>query len=121
MAKEQAASEGGGAATEDMSILDRIISEGNMAQDDAQAEHAKNLVGEFANQILSEEITVSSDSAAMINERIARIDELLSDQLNEIMHSPDFQELEGSWRGLSHLISNSETGARLKIRVLAAS
>ncbi|MGY8799731.1 MAG: type VI secretion system contractile sheath large subunit [Longimicrobiales bacterium] len=121
MAKEQAASEGGGAATEDMSILDRIISEGNMAQDDAQAEHAKNLVGEFANQILSEEITVSSDSAAMINERIARIDELLSDQLNEIMHSQDFQELEGSWRGLSHLISNSETGARLKIRVLAAS
>ena len=121
MAKKEAAAEGGGAATAELSLLDRIVSEGRMAQDEAQAEHAKHLVGEFATQILSEEITVSSDTVAMINARIARIDELLSAQLNEIMHHPDFQKLEASWRGLSYLVFNSETGTRLKIRVMAAS
>lgn len=34
------------------------------------------------------------------------------------MHHPDFQKLEGSWRGLSHLVMNSETGTQLKIKVL---
>ena len=120
MATEKEA-DGGGAATADMSLLDRIVHEGRMAQDESQAEHAKHLVGEFASQVLAEEITVSSDTVAMINARIARIDELLSDQLNEIMHHPDFQKLEASWRGLSYLVFNSETGTRLKIRVLAAS
>ena len=52
---------------------------------------------------------------------IAQIDHLLSLQLNEIMHHPEFQKLEGSWRGLKYLMDNSETGVGLKIRVLNAS
>jgi type VI secretion system protein ImpC len=119
--KKAESTDGGGAATAEMSLLDRIISEGRMAQDDAQAAHARHLVGEFASQVLSEEITVSADTVAMINARIARIDELLSAQLNEIMHDSDFRKLEASWRGLAYLVFNSETGTRLKIRVLAAS
>ena len=58
-----------------------------------EAEHPKNLAGEFDNQVLSEETAVSSDSAAMSNERIAQMDELLSDQLNEIMHRQDFKSV----------------------------
>jgi len=54
----------------------------------------------------------------MINARIAQIDHLLSIQLNEIMHHASFQKLEGSWRGLKHLMDHSETGTQLKIRVL---
>ncbi len=120
MATEQEAA-GGATALEDLSLIDRIVFEGRMARDDAQKDYAKNLVGELANQILAEEMTVSSDTVAMINARIARIDELLSAQLNEIMHNPEFQALEASWRGLHHLIMNSETGTRLKIRVMSAS
>jgi len=120
MAKQQAKDEGGAAATTELTLLDRIVSEGRMARDDAQVTYAKNLVGELASQILAQEMTVSSDTVAMINARIARIDELLSAQLNEIMHHDDFQRLEASWRGLTYLVMNSETGTRLKIRVLAA-
>lgn len=121
MAETKEAGGGGGAATADMSLLERIVYEGRMAQDDSQAAHAKHLVGEFASQILEDEMTVSADTVAMINARIARIDELLSAQLNEIMHTEEFQTLEGSWRGLAFLVFNSETGTRLKIRVLPAS
>lgn len=112
---------GGGVETAELSLIDRIVMEGRMARDEGQQAYAKNLVGELANQILAEEMTVSSDTVAMINARIARIDELLSAQLNEIMHTPDFQQLEGSWRGLNYLVMNSETGTRLKLRVMSAS
>jgi type VI secretion system protein ImpC len=42
----------------------------------------------------------------------------MSRQLAEIMHNADFQKLEGSWRGMHHLVMNSETSAQLKIRVM---
>ena len=63
-------------------------------------------------------MTVAKDAEMMINARIAQIDHLLSIQLNEIMHHPAFQKLEGSWRGLKHLMDHSETGVGLKIRVM---
>ena len=45
-------------------------------------------------------VTLARDTEAMINARIAQIDHLISLQLNEVMHHPEFQKLEGSWRGL---------------------
>jgi type VI secretion system protein ImpC len=60
--------------------------------------------------VLEGSITVARDTEAMINARIAQIDHLLSLQINEIMHHPDFQRLESSWRGLKYLMSQSETG-----------
>jgi len=57
----------------------------------------------------------------MINARIAQIDALISKQLNEILHNPDFQKLEASWRGLHYLVNQSETGTMLKVRVLNVS
>ncbi|HYY15192.1 MAG TPA: type VI secretion system contractile sheath large subunit, partial [Gammaproteobacteria bacterium] len=46
---------------------------------------------------------------------------LLSRQLNEIMHHPEFQKLEASWRGLHYLVQQSETSTMLKLRVLNVS
>jgi len=56
-----------------------------------------------------------------INAAIQAIDEVMSKQVAAIMHSEKFQKLEGSWRGLHHLINNSETGAGLKIRMFNVS
>jgi type VI secretion system protein ImpC len=41
--------------------------------------------------------------------------------LNEILHHPAFQKLEGSWRGIKYMMDQSETSAMLKIRVLNVS
>jgi type VI secretion system protein ImpC len=49
---------------------------------------------------------------------IAAIDKKLSDQINQILHQEEFQKLEGAWRGLNHLVSNTETDEMLKIRVM---
>jgi type VI secretion system protein ImpC len=103
------------------SLLEKIISQGKMARDPNQSGHARDLIAEFAAQVLDQSMTISRDTAAMINARIAQIDELISAQLNEVMHAPDFQKLEASWRGLSFLVMNTETSTRLKLRLLNAS
>jgi type VI secretion system protein ImpC len=103
---------------QERSLLDQIIQDGRLARDDSQREYARDLIGEFVKQIMAGAIVVSKDTEMMINSRIAQIDRLISTQLNEIMHHQDFQKLEGSWRGLSYLVDQSETGDRLKIRVM---
>lgn len=104
---------------QEVSLLDQILTEGKMARDDYQREQAKDMIGEFVNQVMSGELTMSKNMDVAINARIAEIDRLLSAQLNEIMHHQDFQKLEGSWRGLHHLVKNSLTGTMLKIRVMS--
>jgi type VI secretion system protein ImpC len=106
---------------QDSSLLDQIVEQGRFGQDVSARERGKDLVKEFVAQVLEGSMTIAKDAEMMINARIAQIDHLLSIQLNEIMHHPSFQKLEGSWRGLKYLMDNSETGVGLKIRVLNAS
>ncbi len=100
-------------------LLDQILTDGRMARDDYQKERAKDMIGEFVSQVMSGELTMSKNMDVAINSRIAEIDRLVSAQMNEIMHHEDFQKLEGSWRGLHHLIKNSLTGPMLKIKVMS--
>lgn len=53
-----------------------------------------------------------------IRQAIKQIDERMSRQLAEVMHHEQFQKLEGSWRGLNHLVMNTETSKQLKLRML---
>jgi len=105
-------------APEEGGLLDKILTEGRMGRDEFQKERAKDMIAEFVNQVMAGELTMSKNMDLAINSRIAEIDRLLSSQLNEIMHSEDFQKLEGSWRGLHQLVMNSETSPMLKIRVM---
>jgi type VI secretion system protein ImpC len=105
----------------DGSLLDQIVDQGRLGRDAETKARGKDLVKQFVAQVLEGSITVARDTEAMINARIAQIDHLLSLQINEIVHHPDFQRLEASWRGLKYLMSQSETGTGLKIKVLNVS
>jgi len=103
------------------SLLDKIIKQGKMARDTSQTAYAKDLIAEFVNQVLDQGMVVKADTVASIQQRIAQIDELLSKQVNAIMHAEDFQNVEASWRGLDFLVKNTETSTSLKLRVLNVS
>jgi len=118
---QQAAPQAAAAAATEKGLLDSIVEEGRLGKDDAAKERGKDLVKEFVAQVLEGQMTIAKDAEMMINARIAQIDHLLSIQLNEIIHNPAFQKLEGTWRGLKYLMDNSETGTGLKIRVLNVS
>jgi type VI secretion system protein ImpC len=101
--------------------LETLFLEGKLVRDESQKPFARDLVQEFVNQLVQQGNTVSKDAAAFLNQRIQQIDELISAQLNEFMHHPAFQKLEGSWRGLSYLVKNTNTNAYLKLRLLNVS
>jgi type VI secretion system protein ImpC len=100
------------------SLLDRIITEGRLGQTDDEKARAKEWVQSLVDQVLSKEMLVSKDTEAMLNSRIAAIDEAISNQLNEVMHASELQKIEASWRGLRYLVFQTETSTMLKINVL---
>ena len=116
--QEQAAAAAPGV---EASLLDQIVEKGRFGVDAPARERGKDMIKHFVNEVLAGTITVARDADAMLNARIAQIDRLISAQVNEIMHAPQFQKLESTWRGLHYLLSQSETSELLKIKVLNVS
>jgi type VI secretion system protein ImpC len=77
-----------------------------------------NAVNTLVKQALADQSLVKDDVLETIEEMIARLDEKLTIQLNEIIHAEEFQKLESAWRGLYYLTNHSETDSTLKIRVM---
>ncbi|MCT8329459.1 type VI secretion system contractile sheath large subunit [Albidovulum sediminis] len=71
----------------------------------------------LAQQALENTALISDDALRSIESIIAVIDRKLTEQVNEILHHEDFQQLESAWRGLHYLVNNTETDEMLKIRV----
>ncbi len=102
-------------------LLEKIIQEGRFNRDAAARERGKDLIQAFVAQVVEGQVALSRDADATINARIAQIDHLISLQLNDILHHPDLQKLEGTWRGLKYLLDRSETGEMLKIKIMNVS
>ncbi|HEY0777017.1 MAG TPA: type VI secretion system contractile sheath large subunit [Gemmatirosa sp.] len=121
MAEAQTAAQAASYTEGSGSLLDQIVDDGRVGRDAESKARGKDLVKQFVAQVLEGSMTIGRDTESMINARIAQIDHLLSIQINEILHHPEFQRLESSWRGLKYLLSQSETGTGLKIKVLNVS
>lgn len=113
---EQELEQQAGTETEEgsLSLLDQALS----ATKQTEPDMAKDLLSNLAEQVMSGTLTWDRNLTVTIDRAVSKIDELISAQLAEIMHSEKFQKLEGSWRGLNHLVMNSETSSTLKIRML---
>jgi type VI secretion system protein ImpC len=85
---------------------------------DSAREAVEGAVATLAEQALRETTVISDDVQETVSAMIAEIDQKLTEQVNLILHHEDFQQLEGSWRGLHHLVNNTETDEQLKIRVM---
>jgi type VI secretion system protein ImpC len=122
-AAEQAAQAAAAAPTtaaEKPSLIDELI-QATRPQSSQEAERSKDYFQQFVAQAVKPGQVVAKDAETNIKYWIGEIDKKLSAQVNEIMHQPEFQKLEGTWRGLNYLIKNSRTGETLKIRVLNVS
>jgi type VI secretion system protein ImpC len=112
----EAESQGSGASAEASgSLLDQITSVMPRAVEKPRRDE---LVRSLVEESLKGTVQFDKNISRTISNAIAAIDSVMSRQLAEILHHPDYQKLEGSWRGLHHLVMNSETGADLKIRVM---
>ncbi|PID40772.1 MAG: type VI secretion system contractile sheath large subunit, partial [Proteobacteria bacterium] len=102
----------------EMSEFEGLLNKEFKPKTDRASEAVHEAVQTLAAEALQQTAMISDDAVQTIETIIAEIDKKLSDQINLIMHHADFQQLEGSWRGLHYLVNNTETDEHLKIRVM---
>jgi type VI secretion system protein ImpC len=115
---EQAKEAAPAAASQEISEFEKLLDRDFKPQGDGAREDIKNAVRTLAEQALASTNLVTDDAIKTIQAMIAAIDAKLTEQINEIIHHENFRTLEGTWRGLHHLINNTETDETLKIRVI---
>lgn len=120
MAELQKTSAVAGAVLEGSELESLLQREFKPKTDEARSE-VERAVRTLAEQALAQTQLIGTDVVKSIEAIIAELDRKLSEQVNLILHHADFQQLEGAWRGLHYLVSNTETDEMLKIRVMNVS
>ena len=113
--QKQGAAQG---ATSELDTFSALLNKEFSPKSDEAKSAVENAVKTLAQQALSDTKLISNDAIKSIESIIAAIDRKLSEQINLILHHADLQKLESAWRGLHHLVNNTETDEMLKIRVM---
>jgi type VI secretion system protein ImpC len=117
-ANEEVQKQGAVTETRDPEAFSDLLKKSFKPRNDSAAAEVENAVAALVQQALADTSLVKEDVLDTIDSMIAKLDQQLSLQLNEIIHAPEFQQLESAWRGLNYLVFNSETDTSLKIRVM---
>jgi type VI secretion system protein ImpC len=104
--------------TLEMSDFSSLLQKEFKPQSDKAKESVEVAVRTLAEQALAGTSLISGDVLGTIQSLIAALDKKLTEQINLIMHTEEFQKVESAWRGLHYLVSNTETDEMLKIRVM---
>ncbi len=119
MTEEKSLEQGQQAAeTIELSELDQLLTGSFKPKTDKAKAAVESAVRTLVEQALVDTATITEDAVSTIESIISEIDRKMTEQINLIMHHEDFKSLEGSWRGLYHLVSNTETDETLKLRVM---
>jgi type VI secretion system protein ImpC len=109
------------AVAESTGLLDQIVEQSRVAKSGAEHQRAKDIISELAREVMNGTVVVSDNLNRTLDARVAELDRMISEQLSAVMHAPEFQQLESTWRGLHYLCEQTSTGAMMKIKVLNAS
>lgn len=95
-----------------------MASKGKLARDPAQIGFAKDMLGAMLAMLEGQDAIENQHVSAFLSMHIRNHDERIQNQLNAVLHYPELQKLEGSWRGLHYLVMKTETSVRLKLRLM---
>lgn len=117
MAEEAKSAEAGAVETEEVDFSS-LLNKEFRPRTDAAKTAVESAVNTLAQQALENTGLISDDVLHSIESMVAEIDRKLTEQINLIIHNEEYQQLESAWRGLHHLVNNTETDEMLKIRVM---
>ncbi|MDR2435006.1 MAG: type VI secretion system contractile sheath large subunit [Treponema sp.] len=104
--------------TLELSDFESLLNQEFKPKSEEATSAVQGAVKTLVSQALENAALISNDTVKTIEGIIAELDKKLSAQVNLIIHHQDFSQLEGAWRGLDYLVSNTATGERMKIRVM---
>src|SRR5690554_593650 len=112
MSTELEAVSGSEVEEQSVSLLEQAI----VHTKQTEREDTEDLLANLTEQVLKGTVTWDRNLTQTIKKAITAIDQIMSKQVAAVLHNEKMQKLEGSWRGLNHLVMNSETSATLKDR-----
>ena len=118
MATELEKSTGSTGALAELDEFSSILKQNFKPRTDTAAKEVENAVSTLVKEALADDSLIAEDILDTIDAMIAKLDEKLSAQVNEIIHHPEYQKLESSWRGLAYTVNNTESDATLKVKVM---
>ncbi len=112
-----------GAAAEAVSIDDfsALLQKEFKPKSDEAKNRVEDAVRTLASQALEGTAIMPGDVIGTIEKMKAALDRKLTEQINLVIHHPDYQALESAWRGLQYTVFNTETSTDLKIKVMNVS
>jgi type VI secretion system protein ImpC len=79
---------------------------------------AERGVATFITEMLKSNDREQPINKLLVDGMIAELDRKLSKQMDAILHQPELQNLESAWRGLKHLVDNTDFRENIEIEVL---
>lgn len=107
--------------TQEPGILDRIIAETKLTPEDDGYLIARQGISAFIEELLKPQNSGEPVKKVMVDRMISQIDEKLSAQVDEILHHPEFQSMESTWRGLKLLVDRTDFRENIKLQIFNAS
>lgn len=102
------------------SLLNEIMAQTRLTPGDDAYDIAKQGVSAFISNILESGSNNEPINKLLVDRMIAELDSKLSKQMDEVLHSSRFKELESSWRSLKLLVDRTDFKENIKIHVLHA-
>ncbi|RJL21818.1 type VI secretion system contractile sheath large subunit [Paracoccus siganidrum] len=121
MAQEKQAQVAEAGALSGLDEFSDILRQTIKPRTDVAAKEVDNAVVALVREALDDQTLIAEDVIDTIDAMLSKLDQKLTEQLNEIIHHEEFQKLESSWRGLAYTINNSETDASLRVKVMNVS
>ena len=114
--KEQAAQ-----AEAELPLLEQIMEFTRLAPNDDGYDVAKQGVEVLLKELFSNKAQAERVDKRMVDHMIAELDKKIGAQMDEILHLPEFQALESTWRGLKFLVDRTEFRENIKVELMNAS
>lgn len=110
-----------GQALDELSEFSDILKQTIKPRTEVAAREVDNAVVALVREAMGDQALVADDVIDTIDAILAKLDQKLSAQVNEILHHEEFQKIESAWRGLAYTLNQSETDATLRVKVLNVS
>lgn len=98
-------------------LLDNFITAEDMANSSPSSRMTAALQV-FVDLVSGDASRVEKVDRVLLDQYIAKIDQVISAQLDEIIHQEQFQQYESTWRSLKYLIDNTDFRYNIKVEVL---
>ena len=102
-------------------FLDELLDISKLGKSGDLGHLATKGLNAFIQELCTPQRSGDKISGALVNDMIAKLDQKISKQVDQVLHHQDFQKLESAWRSLKYLVDNTDFRENTKINILNVS